>query len=61
MGVISVRGLLALLKLGDVEFLVYDLWYWLDLCVQLLLDGDQIEAVVVSDKVDSETEVTKTT
>ena len=61
MGLISVRGLLALLKLGDVEFLVYDLWYWLDLCVQLLLDGDQIEAVVVSDKVDSETEVTKTT
>ena len=54
----SSHGLLVVV-LGDVESLVDDLWYRLDLSVQLLFDGDQIESVVMCDEVDCKTKVTK--
>lgn len=42
-----------------VEALVNDAWDGLDLCSQLLLDPLQVEAIIVSDEVDGEAQVSE--
>ena len=45
--------------LGDVELQVNLLWHGLDLSLQLTFNVVQIEAVFISDEVNSQTQVTK--
>lgn len=42
-----------------VQALVDDSWDGLDLCSQLLLDPFQVEAIIVSDEVDGESQVSE--
>lgn len=44
---------------GHIQALVDDAWDGFDLCSQLLLDPFQVEAVIVSDEVDGEAQVSE--
>lgn len=45
----------------DIEFLLNDLWDWLNLSSQLLFDTIKIEAILPINQIDSQTQVTKST
>lgn len=45
--------------LGHVQALVNDAWDGLDFCSKLLFDPLQVEAIIICDEVDGETQVSE--